>query len=553
MKKINFFLAILMLTVIFQSCQQQKPAEERQQKLKFEKYIGSYTSGYISSAAPVRINLNTDLENRQPGVEIEEGVFKLEPRVDGKLFLVDSHTLEFRPDTRLESGKQYTGALSLDKLLGIETRLEEFVFEFQVMQQDFSVQKGRLIATAMPDDYMKRYEGTFQVADVMSVEIAKNLLSVSSPFGALKVNISPAGTNEFVYVIDSIPRRDEAYKFTLSWDGNPWNIDRKGSFDIEIPSLNDFLLLDVDAGHGEEQFISLSFSDPLDQGQDLNGLIHLEGVSDLRISSGGSTVTLYPQNRLNGEQTLVVEEQVKNSRGKQLGETKTIVLSLEAIKPQVKIVGNGSIIPGPEGLIMPFKAVGLRAVDVTVYKLFSGNIPQFFQNGNYAYDYNIRPVARPVYRKMHRLDGGKASDLQKWNAFSVDLSGLSNEDPGAFYRVKISFRKEYALYPCGDAATADLSVFEDQELMGKNESLFWDGENSYFNEWPSNFRWSERDDPCTNSYYNGDRFPQRNLAWSRLGVIAKSSDDFNFVVAVTDLLDAKPVSGASVEFYNFQQ
>jgi len=544
----------LLLVAFFQSCQQQKePAEEQQQKVKFEQYISGYTSGYISSAAPVRVLLNQEIEYLQVGSELGDGIFKLKPRIDGKVYLSDPNAIEFHPDHPLGSGQQYTGVLSLDKLFGTETGLDEFVFQFETLKQDFSVLHGRCVSTGKPDDYLKRYEGTIQTADIMDVDLVEKLISVSSPSANLKLSVSPAGSNEFSYVIDSIPRKDDTYTVTISWNGNPFDIDKEGSFDFEVPSIDKFVLQDVDVNHGQEQYISLSFSDPLDPAQDLNGLIHIKGVIDPNISIKGSNVTLYLQNRLSGEQILIVEEQVKNSRGKQLGETKTITLSLEAIKPQVKIVGSGSIIPGPDGLIMPFKAVSLRAVDVTVYKIFADNIPHFFQNGNYSNTYNIRPVGRPVYHKMHRLDKGTATDLQKWNAFSVDLSGLAGEDPEALYRVKISFRKEYSLYPCTDASTTDLSDFKEQELMDKRESLYWDGETSYLNDWPANYRWKDRDDPCTDSYYHRDRFPIRNLAWSNLGVIAKSSDNHKFVVAVTDLLDATPVLGAEVEFYNFQQ
>nr|NQU90127.1 hypothetical protein [Bacteroidota bacterium] len=61
------------------------------------------------------------------------------------------------------------------------------------------------------------------------------------------------------------------------------------------------------------------------------------------------------------------------------------------------------------------------------------------------------------------------------------------------------------------------------------------------------------DNPCTPSYYISDRFPERNLAASNLGLIAKSADNLNYTVAVTDLITTIPVSGARVDFYNLQQ
>jgi len=35
-----------------------------------------------------------------------------------------------------------------------------------------------------------------------------------------------------------------------------------------------------------------------------------------------------------------------------------------------------------------------------------------------------------------------------WKVYGIDLSKLVQADPGALYRVEVSFRPEYALYAC---------------------------------------------------------------------------------------------------------
>ena len=229
------------------------------------------------------------------------------------------------------------------------------------------------------------------------------------------------------------------------------------------------------------------------------------------------------------------------------------MVALSALKPQVEIAGKGNIMPDSRNLMLSFRSVSLRAVDVTVYKIYSDNVMQFFQNEGYNTSYNLREVSRPVYRKMVRLDKNPEIDLLQWNAFSIDLTDMINRDPAAIYSLKISFRKEYALFNCGTDDEDELKKFENLPLYNEGEAFWWDGGDSYYYEFPENYRWAQRDDPCTDSYYVPERFPRRNLLSGNLGIIAKSSDNKKFTVAVTNLLTTAPEGAATVDFYNFQK
>jgi uncharacterized protein YfaS (alpha-2-macroglobulin family) len=555
MKILRFFPVLLIPVILFFSCGRQESGRETKNRSQFEKFISGYPSGYLPSRSPVRIILNKSVTGHRPGSKLNGDILKLKPHVDGKLFLIEPNILEFRPDKPFHSGTKYEVTLSLDKLFEKRTGAGDFHFTFQVMQQDFKVLTGKCVSAGKAEDNLKRYEGKIKTADAMSLEDAQKLLSATSPYGPLTVKVTPAGYNEFSYLIDSIPRKDESYTVTVSWNGNPIGISKKGTLQFEVPSLHDFSLQDVSMDQDNEQTVTLTFSDPVEPSQDLHGLIRIEDVDNLRISVSGSTVFLYPGKRITGKKTLYVEGSVRSSHGVKLGKTKTFPVVFDLLKPQVEIVGNGSITPGPDGLILPFKAVGLRAVDITVFKIFSENIAQFYQvdQRDFSYLNSIRPVGRPVYRKMHRLDNVVGINLKKWNIFSVNLNDLAGDDKGAFYVVKFSFRKEYADYPCSVTTSADLSKYESEDLITDREWQYWDGEKNWYNNWPNDYNWLERDNPCTDSYYINDRFPVRNLIWSNLGVIAKSSDGLRFTVVVTDLLTAMPVPGAKVEFLNFQQ
>lgn len=552
MKKITLplFTALILLV---SSCADPSSKESANQKA-FESYITGFTSGIIQSASPVVINLRKRIPDTFVEGEISDVVFKFSPSISGKTFLIDPFTVEFRPDDPLPNGKSYEAKFNLGRFFDVKKSLETFHFSFSVIEQDFTVYKGRLENTADIADNLKRYEGKMLTADRMSLEDARKILSVESPVGKPEVKLIEDGLQEFTYLIDSIPRKEEAYYVVLKWNGALVDVFKSGSIEIEVPSIYDFKLLSVNVDQeAEDQSIRLVFSDPLDDDQSLEGLIGLKSDAEIKLSRSKNAVTIYPQTRLNGEQRVIVERAVRSWRGQELDRRKEIFVAMEALKPEVQIIGQGVIMPDSRDLILPFKAVSLRAVDVVVYKIFTENIREFFQFNRYNGDNNINYVGRPVFRKLVRLDQNPELDLSQWNAFSVDLTKMVQKEPHAMYRVKFVFRKEYTAYDCQFDLQPELGRFEDQELYSEAEAEFWNGNRRYWYDYPEGYRWRDRENPCTNSYYTSDRFPERNLLASNIGLVAKSADNRNFSVAVTDLLTTAPVPNATLEFYDLQK
>jgi hypothetical protein len=95
--------------------------------------------------------------------------------------------------------------------------------------------------------------------------------------------------------------------------------------------------------------------------------------------------------------------------------------------------------------MMPFEAVNLSAVDVSIIKIYENNVPQYFQNNGFDGGYELRHVGKPIVQKTIRLDVDKSLNLTKKNRFMLDVDQLMRAEPGAIYRVIIGFRKEYSL------------------------------------------------------------------------------------------------------------
>jgi uncharacterized protein YfaS (alpha-2-macroglobulin family) len=431
-----------------------------------------------------------------------------------------------------------------------------FNFQFSIINPSFSVYPGNLVSLGEKEKKMKRIEGKLVSADVIDLQEVEKLIKARTEQGNFPVKWEPgAGKNEFNFMIDSLPRKEQAYQVTIVWNGNPIGIRQEGSYTFEIPSINDFLYLGSSLGQGEEQYIDIILSDPVDPSQDLNGLVYLKEGDPIRLVADNNILRLYPAQRLEGERTLVIENSLRNDARASLKFRVEEKVMFEELKPAAEFIGQGVIMPDPKGLFLPIRTVSLRAVDVIVFKIFENNIPYYLQENNFSNEnfYNFKQFGRPVFARTIMLDEDKSRDLKRWNNVSLDLTPLMGQDPSAIYRVKLYFRKEYSVFACNNNIDTDISKFildgnYPQEKLDQWDSPGWYPEY----EWPDDYRWDQRDNPCHNSYYINEKLRQKLILASRIGVTAKSADGKQFIVYTTDLITGEPMADVTVGFFNYQ-
>jgi alpha-2-macroglobulin len=148
------------------------------------------------------------------------------------------------------------------------------------------------------------------------------------------------------------------------------------------------------------------------------------------------------------------------------------------------------------------------------------------------------------------------------------LGRLIHQEPGAIYRVILSFRQEYSAYPCGggenqdmkfaDSSTSDGLTKVSGSVLSEEDEAIWNTPEAYYYynggtmEW-SVYRWTERDNPCHPSYYmDSDRAAACNVFASNLGMIVKRNSLNKLWIAASNILDTKPIGKAQVTAYNFQ-
>ena len=561
----NLSLLIILFATLFSSCSDNKN-EPIEINPAFRQYITAFTAGTISKESSITIELAKDNPNyKDDGKPIDESLFDFDPSVDGEAYWIDQRTIEFRPKEPLTSEQNYICEFDLDELIkDLPKDLRTFRFGFQTIKQSFSLDFDTYKPYEKTKLGLNKITGTIVTADVANDEDVQKLITATQNGKTLNITWEKGGdriTHHFQ--IEKVVRTETAGEVLVEWNGDAISVDSKGDQKLEIPSLSDFKVMDISVVQQPEQYIAIDFSDPLKENQNLNGLITLEGNNNtLRFSIVDNQIKVYPPVRQKGTKKLFVEAGIQNILGYKFNKRDELEVTFEDLKPAVRLMGDGVIIPTTaQGLIFPFQAVNLKAVDVKIIQIYENNIVQFLQANRLNGQSQLKRVGRIVHKETIKLESGKPIDFGKWNSFSIDLSKLISVQPGAIYRVELSFRKSYSMYPCDETESdEEVANNEEEQLDSDNpddEETNWDYYEDYYDEGDYYYDdyyddYDNRDNPCSKSYYRQGRFVSRNVLASDMGIIAKSGTNNNFTVAVSDLKTTAPVSGVTLEFYNFQ-
>ena len=601
---------VFFVFLIFQACG--KKSDFNSDFSLFKEYITSFTGGIVSAQSDIRVVLAFDKKEWKVNEVLDNDLFDISPNVDGKVVALSSNTIAFIPEEKLKAGTEYQVTLHLDKLIELpkktdddKTDLSDFNFTVKTVKQDFTIN------TLDIQSYSKEYQYlncVLKTADDIDLETAQKLVEASQNGNKVKIkfNKTPNSGKEFKFIIDSIQRLDSESNLEIAYDGNDFDIDQKGKMDFPITAINDFKIVKVDIPDDNNQQVLINFSEPLEKGQDLKGLVAIQNTNNLKFSTQGNILKVYFSNQkpieeviheveveteaiavdstvavvdsasvavdtvavaepvaeeevvaepepesavVSGELLLEVFQGIESQYGQKMKNNYTEKISFDQIKPNVRLIKNGTILPSSSNLKLNFEAVNLSAVDVKVYKIYKNNILQFLQNNELNGTQNLKRVSQPIAKTRLNLKENSLINPSKWNTFALDLSKIISPEPGAIYRVEFSYKKAYSLYKCESSESEDSSAEEEEEV--DENDVNYSG-NSYDDYYYDDYEWRESQDPCTGSYYYNAKIGTNILA-SDLGVIAKRGENKSYFFAVNNIITTEPVSNARVDLYSFQQ
>ena len=559
MKNIYRAFALLCLCLISACKDKDATTETTDNLFRFKEYISFHTQGRSSIAEPIRIDLAQALEQFEMTQEIPSEYVKVTPPTKGKLLIENSTTLLFKPENYLEPDTEYSVRLDLDELYeDVKDGFESFTFSFKTIQPNFKINLDNL------QSYDKEWQyvtGTLEASDVIQLKNAKKIIEADQEGKNLKITWpeEAADANYFTFTIDSIQRKIDDSQVEISWDGKPIKAENEGKNTFPIPGKNNFTVIDLRSSRGEQSSVSINFSDPLQEDQNFDGLVNIQNQNKLRFEVDGNVLHVYPSNRITGAIKIDIFKGIKNSYGYQLKKDFSETLSFQQLKPAVRLLSQGVILPNSEQTPIYFESVNLSAVDVRVIKIYEDNMLQFLQNAELHEEnsYNLRRVGRRVAKKTISLKTNNEFELSSWKAHALNISDFIKADPGAMYQVEISFKKAYSTFDCG-SETEETQTEQDEHYQNasisdeeEREEQYWD--NEIYDWRNSPYNWQERDNPCHISYYRENRFSVTNVLGSDLGFIVKESNNRSYHFATTNLLNATAEPGVTVEIYNYQQ
>lgn len=546
------YLIISLLVFSFWSCN--KSDEARPMPESAKAYIYAYTQGVISRTAPIEVQFAALVADPdQIGTKVPSKLVQLKPQAKGDWEWVDQQTLRFTPEPSLDFGTSYTVQVALKDLFD-NVPAEAGLFEFNVKTRDpyLSVSVDGLSTPNLNERQQQVLQGQLYTSDYLDNETASSLLNIEQRGRALDLTWThDADGMVHYFTAKGVERSTNPSAVLLNWNGSAIGSDQRDKTEVEVPAIGDFKVAKVVPQSGSEPIVDIYFSDPLDEGQDFNGLVSISNSEDaFRYQAEGHRLRVFLNTAISGEQQVSVFTGIRNHFREKMPRSSVWSVTFSAAEPQVKLVGHGNILPSSANLVVPFEAIGLHTIEVEVFQIYHNNILQFLQGNRLDGQYDLDKVGKVVFRQEVPLRNiNPRASQQDWNQYALDLESFFQRDAKSFYQVRIGFRPAHSLFSCGEKMNF---TFVDNWYGGaEEESLLnnWYGIEGYYEE----YRWDQRDDPCYPAYYNSDRFVARTIMSSNLGVLAKGSGNNNYEAVVTNLQTTQPVASARLEFYNYQQ
>ena len=518
---------------------------------RWSSFVSARTHGTISKRDRITIRFTRDVADERLVGQPARGVLYLDPEVEGEATFVNARELVFTPTADLPSGQEFRVVLRPESLAGLPGDLDAYWFNFEVIRQDFELTVDGLDAQSRDADDLT-VTGAVVTADVAEAGAVEEILRAHQDGDELEIRWQHGPDSlEHRFTIEGVARGPRNEVVRLRWNGSHIGVSARGREDLVVPARDIFRVTRVHAESDDRQLAVVRFSDPLEPGQNLDGLVSL-GDEDFTLEVAGNTLRIIPAERVVGPVTVALEAGIRSVGGRRLEERSENEVDFVDVKPGVRFAGRGVVLPGAERLTVPIEAANVHSLQVTAFRVYEDNIGAFLQRNGLSGGTDLGRAGRTLWRRTIELpeapDGG-------WTRYTVDVSDLVRAHEGSLIRLTLSINRGNSTFGCSDEQNG-VPVIEEPPPADMDEpygqvTIGWSGIGSYQRE---ALGWRGRDDPCTDSYYrwSSRAMNSRNFLASNIGMTAKRDARGDILVAVTDLRTAEPMGGVPVTYMNYQ-
>ena len=356
------------------------------------------------------------------------------------------------------------------------------------------------------------------------------------------VTASYLGDRKYNFQLNNIKRGNADAEIEMVLDGKPLNSKSKSTRTLTVSGRNEFKAIDLKVDK-ENSSATVIFTQPIKQAN-ITGFVDVKPTMGYRTEIvGNKIVFFFDKSNLYSYQLndieLTIGAGIKDVEGNSLRKAQEFKLDLTDLEPRVRWTENGVIVPEVGDATIYFDAICLKSVVLRVVRVYDDNILSFYQDNDLDDTWGIKKDGRLVKKVSLNLDNPTPS---QWNTFPIQLSDYVDVKAGELYQLILDFGP--ADYAFATDESSQLTL-EDEAL----EAEYWDGQAYEFKRHDYDGDW---DDPLSASYYNYVEI-KKNIMVTDLAVTAKMGREDQLDVYVCRITDAKPVSGAQVNAYNYQR
>lgn len=429
-------------------------------------------------------------------ISISGGVeFDMRPTDDGSSLLLS-------PRTPLKYNGTYTVSGKFSKLCGQRGGKEKFTV--RVLAPMAKASWSPLTRQSEKDVYCITL--TIESADPLDAAYLEK--RTSYPHSMVKniawTHSADGLQHEALFSGISADKKASDFSISLSYDAYSINVNKL----ISIPGAENFCVLDAQMIQDPYHY-EVSFSDMVDPKQDFASLVSMPGAGKLSFVVNGNILSITPSVRVEDKQELRILKSLNDNRSGGMDEEYVHWFTMPSQEPFIRFVSRGSILPSASGMKVAVESANYRSMRVRCRRIYENNIIQFLQDNSLSSSETYTSnVARIVLDTVFML-GTDEQRLASRQTYGLDLTSMIKVQKGAIYKVEIG-------------GVDPMAQFREDRY----ESDYWLG------DWED---YSKR---------------TRNILVSDLALIVKGGTDGEYTAVVTDIINATPVSGAVVEFYN---
>jgi uncharacterized protein YfaS (alpha-2-macroglobulin family) len=512
--------------------------------------VKSFTTGSISRFAPVYLIFAENVATEKIQETGLSKFFRIKPEVKGEFAFDDAHTVVFRPAASFERDTEYKITADLAPWFATEDKERYFSFRFSTYPLALHLEREAVnVGDAGGFDLVY----TVRTPDKETPETLEPLIQASEK-ATTGWQHSPDGKLHTLS-LKHVPARAEGYELILSAKPNKLGLKEGKLITTPIPAADDFSVYELRFVSEPERYVEVVFTEKLDEGQDLYGLAYIADNENETLTPEGNTLRLYPDKERTGLSEVFLSAAIRSTKGRNLGENRTETVDIINALPGVRFTGEGNIIPRSAELNLPFQAIYLRGVIVRIIRIYETNVGQFMQSNDLSGSYGLTSVGRLVARKTIFFEG-EESRFRNWQTYAIRLNELIEPEPGAIYRVELSFTRELSAYPCEETVSQRTKeqVWADDELKFKEELAHYEADTYYYYYGETDYDYDApygRDNPCSDNYYYNN-VKSKNILATDLGLMAFSGKEDEMSVRVHNLLNTLPEKGVHLALHNYQ-